>query len=68
MIITALGNNQHYRGDEGKAGAQIGGNFALGNENVQQCAHAIHEKTGCGIYIEQEGNQHGGAKHGKQVL
>ena len=68
MIIAALRNNQQHRGNKGKAGAQIGGYFALSNENVQQGAHAIHEQAGGGIHIEQEWNQHGGAKHGKQVL
>ena len=52
MIIAALRNNQQHRGNKGKAGAQIGGYFALSNENVQQGAHAIHEQAGGGIHIE----------------
>ena len=63
MIITALGNNQHYGRDKGEAGAQIGGNLALSDEDIEQRAHTIHKKAGGWVHIEQEGHQDCRAKH-----
>ena len=52
MIIAALRNDQHYRRNKGKARAQIGGNLALGDKNIQQRNLAVHEQAGSWIHIE----------------
>ena len=36
MVIGRGGHNQQYRRDKGKAGAEIGRNFAFGDEDVEQ--------------------------------
>ena len=68
MVIAGGGHNQQYRRNEGKAGAQIGGNFALGDEDVEQGTQAVHEQAGGRAYLKQKRNQHGGAEHGEQML
>lgn len=68
MVIAGGGHNQQYRRNEGKAGAQIGGDFAFSDEDVEQGAQAVHEQAGSRAYLEQKRNQHGGAEHGEQML
>ena len=68
MVIAGGGQNEQHRRDEGEAGAQIGGNPALGDEDVKQRTQTVHEQAGRGADLKQEGNQHGGAKHGEQML
>ena len=68
MVIAGGGQNEQHRRDEGEAGAKVGGNPALGDEDVQQRAQTVHEQAGRGADLKQEGNQHGGAKHGEQML
>lgn len=46
MVIGRGGHNQQYRRDKGKAGAEIGRNFALGDEDVEQGTQAVHEQAG----------------------
>ena len=68
MVIAGLRHNQENRRDEGEAGAKVRGNLAFGNENIQQRAQAVHKQAGSGADLEQKRNQHGGAKHGEQML
>ena len=68
MVIAGGGQNKQHRRNEGEAGAKIGGNPALGDEDVQQRTQTVHEQAGRGADLKQEGNQHGGAKHGEQML
>ena len=68
MVIAGGGQNEQHRRDEGKAGAKVGGNSALGDEDVQQRTQTVHEQAGRGADLKQEGNQHGGAKHGEKML
>ena len=68
MIITGSRKNQKYGRDEGEARAQVGGNLALGDEDVQQRSQTVHEQTGGGADLEQKRNQHSRAEHGKQML
>ena len=35
---------------------------------VEERPDAVHEKAGRGVYIQEEGHQHRGAKHGEEVL
>lgn len=68
MVIAGGGQNEQHRRNEGEAGAKVGGNPALGDEDVQQRTQTVHEQAGRGADLKQEGNQHGGAKHGEQML
>ena len=68
MIIAGIRHDQKYRGDKGKAGAKVGRNLTLGDEDVKQRAQTVHKQAGGGAYLEQKRNQHGRAKHGKQML
>lgn len=52
MVIGRGGHNQQYRRNEGKAGAQIGGDFALGDEDVEQGTQAVHEQAGGRVDLE----------------
>ena len=52
MVIGRGGHNQQYRRDKGKAGAEIGRNFALGDEDVEQGTQAVHEQAGGRVDLE----------------
>ena len=52
MVIGRGGHNQQYRRDKGKAGAEIGRNFALGDEDVEQGTKAVHEQAGGRVDLE----------------
>lgn len=68
MIIGRCGHNQQYRRNEGKAGAEIGRDFAFGDKDVEQGTKAVHKQAGGRAYLKQKRNQHGGAEHGEQML
>jgi len=42
--------------------------FSFTKEQIEQGAETIKQQHCAYIYLEQHGDQHGGAKHGKQVL
>ena len=52
MVIGRGGHNQQYRRNEGKAGTEIGRDFAFGDKDVEQGAQAVHEQAGGWVYLE----------------
>jgi hypothetical protein len=47
---------------------KIGRNLAFGEENIEQGADTVHEQTGIGVQLKEQGHQDGSAKHGEQML
>ena len=68
MIIGRCGHNQQYRRNEGKAGTEIGRNFAFRDKYVEQGTQTVHEQAGGRVDLEQKRNQHGGAEHSEKML
>lgn len=66
--IGVGGENQQDRRNEGEARPQIGRDLSLGQENVEQGAHAVHEEASVRIEVEQERDEYRGAEHGEQML
>ena len=52
MIIGRGGHNQQYRRNEGKAGTEIGRDFAFGDKDVEQGAQAVHKQAGGRVDLE----------------
>ena len=52
MVIGGCGHNQQYRRNEGKAGAEIGRDFAFGDKDVEQGAQAVHKQAGGRVDLE----------------
>ena len=68
-VLKALGGDDAAGGgQEGEAGAQIGRGLALGEEDEEQGAEAVHEEDDAGVDLEQDGDQHRRAEHGEDVL
>ncbi|MNS97312.1 hypothetical protein D3C72_1316380 [compost metagenome] len=66
-FITRRQQQQH-RGNERKAGAEIGRDLALADKQVQQGSDAVKQQHRRRVNLEQNRHQHGRAKHGEQVL
>lgn len=55
MVIGRGGHNQQYRRDKGKAGAEIGRNFALGDEDVEQGPRPFMNRQVVGLTLNKKG-------------
>ncbi len=67
-IAAVFVDNQKHGADESEGGTQVGGDFALGEEDINQGSDAVHEQADGGVHFEEEGDQHGAAEHGKEML
>lgn len=60
--------HRQHRRDEGEGRAEVGRELPFADGEVEERPDAVHEKAGRGVYIQEEGHQHRGAKHGEEVL
>ena len=60
--------DRHVSAYESEAGAQESGNLTLGYEVEDECADAGEEQCGTHTQPGDDGDEYGGAKHGKEVL
>ncbi len=67
-VVPFLPQNDENGREKGEAGAEISGNFPLGNEEVQQGPDAVHQQDRGWVDLEQDGHKNRGPEHGKQVL
>ena len=68
VLIAPVLDNDGGRRDERERGAEVGWRLALGDEDEQQRADAVHEQHDCRVHLEDERDQHGCAEHREHML
>ena len=61
-------DNKEYDGTRDATGISITLTGVIGEEDVEQGADSVHEKTGCRVDVKEKRNQDRCAKHREQVL
>ena len=68
VFIAPVLDDQRGRRDEGEGRAQVRRRLALGDQDEQQRADAVHEQHDRRADAQHERHEHGGAEHGEHVL
>ena len=59
---------QQHRGYKCEARSEIGRDFSLTDEKIQQCPNAVKQQDGSRVDMKQNGHQNRCAKHSEQML